>query len=434
MLRRWVAYYAQLTTLRRLGIGFVGPGWITNTFHVKTWRAIRNSDITAICGTDEKRARETARLCRDLNVGNPKIYTDVQKMVQDPNVNAVWITVPNYARVPVVKAITEESSQGKTELVGIACEKPLACNAAEAEEMIQMVEKAGLLHGYLENQVFMPSIMRGKALLWEKGAATAGRPYLVRCSEEHGGPHKAWFWDASRQGGGVLNDMLCHSMEAGRYLLTSPEERKEDLKPRTVTAEIATLKWARPEYVKKLKKMTQGTVDYSKRPAEDRARASIVYETRDGTLAVSELSSSWSFAPSARITMEMLGPEYYMQIDTLNPEMKVFFSREAGGPSGEEIVEKQTYEQGFMPVIPDEAHTYGYVEENRHIVESFLNGKMPRETWKDGQLVVELMMTCYLAAEKGRRISFPPQGLKDFVPRVAQGTWNPNEAAEPSCI
>jgi len=418
--------------MKRFGVGFVGAGWIVNTHHVKAWRGIRDADITAICDIDEKRAKSTAALCKQLNVGDPKVYTDASKMAADPHVDAIWITVPNFARIPVVKAIAEEVAQGKSELVGLVCEKPLGRNAKEARQMLQMVEKAGLLHGYLENQVFMPSVVKGKTLLWKKGAAAAGRPYLVRCSEEHGGPHEAWFWDASRQGGGALNDMLCHSIEAARFLLTAPDERKEALKPRTVFAEIATLKWARPEYVEQLKKMTRGTVDYSKKPAEDMGRASIVYEAKDGSLVISELSASWSFVASERVTIEMLGPEYYMQIDTLNPEMKVFFSREIKESGGEEMVEKQAAEQGFMPVVSDETHAYGYMEEDRHMVESFLNGKMPRETWKDGALVVELMMTCYMAAENGRRIGFPPEGLMDFVPKVARGTWNPKEIAKPS--
>lgn len=424
--------YAWLTELEKFGVGFVGAGWIVNTHHVKAWRGVRNADIMAICDIDEKRAKNTAALCTELNVGNPKVYTDVSRMAADPQVNAIWVTVPNYARIPVVKAITEEVTQGKSELVGLVCEKPLGRNAKEARQMLEMVEKAKLLHGYLENQVFMPSLVKGKGLLWKKGATAAGRPYLVRCSEEHGGPHEAWFWDASRQGGGALNDMLCHSIEAARFLLTAPDEAKEALTPRTVSAEIATLKWARPKYVEQLKKMTKGSVDYSKKPAEDTGRASIVYETKDGSLVVSELTTSWSFVASERVTIEMLGPEYYMQIDTLNPEMKVFFSREIKESGGEEMIEKQAAEQGFMPVVPDETHAYGYLEEDRHMVESFLNGKMPRETWKDGALVVELIMTCYMAAEKGKRLSFPPEGLKDFVPKVAQGTWSPRDIAKPA--
>lgn len=414
--------------MERLGVGFVGTGWVVNTYHVKAWRGVRHADITAICDLTEERAKTTAALCRELGVGNPKVYRDVSEMAKDPKVDAIWITVPNYARIPVVKAITEEVTQGRAELDGLVCEKPLGRNVKEARLMLDMVEKASMLHGYLENQVFMPSLVKGKEILWKRGANIAGRPYLARCSEEHGGPHTAWFWDASRQGGGALNDMLCHSIEAARFLLTAPDEEKEALIPRAVSAEIASLKWSsRPKYVERLREMTKGEIDYSKKPAEDMGRASIVYETKDGLLVLSELSTSWSFVPGERIYLELLGPEYYMQIDSLNPEMKIFFSREIKGPSGEDLVEKQAAEQGFMPVLPDETSVYGYVEEHRHMVESFLNGKMPRETWKDGVFVAELLMACYMAAEKNKKLSFPPARLEDFVPKVAQGTWNPKD-------
>jgi len=74
-------------------------------------------------------------------------------MARYQEVDAIWITVPNYARIPVVKAIVEEVLQGKADLIGLACEKPLGRNVKEAQQLLDMVEKAGLLHGYLENQV-----------------------------------------------------------------------------------------------------------------------------------------------------------------------------------------------------------------------------------------------------------------------------------------
>ena len=119
-----------------------------------------------------------------------------------------------------------------------------------------------------------------------------------------------------------------------------------------------------------------------------------------------------------------------MQIDTLNPELKVFFSREVKGKAGEDLVEKQNAEQGLMPVVPDETSGYGYENEDRHMVESFLNRRMPSETWNDGVFIVKLMMASYMAVEKKRKLSFPPQGLEEFIPQVGKGTWNPRSIAE----
>lgn len=100
------------------------------------------------------------------------------------------------------------------------------------------------------------------------------------------------------------------------------------------------------------------------------------------------------------------------------------------GKPGQEILEKQAADQGLMPVVSDDSSTYGFRDENRHMVESFLDGKMPREMWEDGAFVVELLMACYMAAEKNKKLRFPPKGLEEFVPKVAQGTWRPRSAAE----
>ncbi len=415
--------------MESLGVGFVGSGFVTNTFHINAWAGIRHTDITGICDLNEDRAKATAGLCRKSRVGDPKIYTDVSELVKDPNVDAVWITVPNFARIPVMEAITEEVTQGRAELVGVACEKPLGRNVKEARKMLELVNKTGLLHGYLENQIFAPTVVRGKEILWKRGASITGRPYMARCAEEHSGPHEPWFWDGAKQGGGVLNDMMCHSHEAARFLLTAPDEKKEALKPRTVSAEIASLKWTRPNYIQRLKDM--GAVDYSKTPVEDFARANVLYETPKGILTMVEVTTSWSFVgPGLRLSFELLGPEYSMQINTLSSDLSIFFSREVKGKSGEDLVEKQMAEQGQMPIIPNETSAYGYENEDRHMIESFLDGRMPRETWEDGAFVVELLMACYMAAEKGKRLRFPPRGLEDFVPKVARGTWNPKSIEE----
>ena len=113
----------------------------------------------------------------------------------------------------------------------VICEKPLARNAAEAKRMVEIVEKTDLLHGYLENQLFTPGVVRGRQIVWARGAATTGRPYLARAAEEHSGPHRPWFWQGELQGGGVLNDMMCHSVEVARYLLTEPGKPRSSLRP-----------------------------------------------------------------------------------------------------------------------------------------------------------------------------------------------------------
>jgi len=419
-----------VTVLDKLGVGFIGSGFATR-FHILGWVGVRNAEITAIYNIRERSARELASLAEQLGVGKPKVYTDLHAMLSDKSVNAVWIANPNFVRLEVVKTIAEEAKQGRTELIGICCEKPLARNVDEAEEMVRLIEDSGLLHGYLENQVFMPSVVKGRDILWRYGAKYTGRPYLARAAEEHGGPHSAWFWIPRLSGGGVMLDMMCHSLEAARFILSDPDKPKTSLKPKTVYAEIASLKWAWEPYRTMLKNRFKGEVDYSKEPAEDYAMAVVTYEDEDGNLVVSETRTSWSFTgPGLRLSFEVLGPEYYMSVNTLQPELFTFFSRNVKIPPSEEFVEKQAAEQGLMPTIPNEAFTYGYMDEDRYMVECFLKGEKPREDWRDGLLIVQLMMACYMSAEKGRKIRFNPEALKGFKPAVARGQWKPKSLVE----
>ena len=114
-----------------------------------------------------------------------------------------------------------------------------------------------------------------------------------------------------------------------------------------------------------------------------------------------------------------------MSWNTLDSGLKIFFSREVQGKTGEDLVEKQNAEVGQMPVVPNEAAAYGYEAEDRHFVQAFLKGAPPALTFKDGLEVVKLLMAGYQSAEQGRTIDFPPPGLETFVPAVAQGTWKP---------
>ena len=410
---------------KRLGVGFVGGGFVAR-FHIRSFQGVRDADVLGVVSRADPTAEEAAALARELGVGNARAYDTITEMVADPAIDAIWICAPNFARLEVMNEIVHAIESGVGELRGVACEKPLGRNAAEARRMLQLVERAGLLHGYLENQLFSPGVVRGKDIVWARGAALTGPPFLARAAEEHSGPHMPWFWEGELQGGGVLNDMMCHSVEVARFLLTPPGAPRTVLTPTKVTAYTSCLKWQKPRYAEQLAVMSGGSLDYRARPSEDFARALVEFEDEQGGIRVVEATTSWCFVGAGlRLTMELLGPEYSMEVNSLDSGPKVFFSREVQGDTGEDLVEKQNAETGVMPIVSDEEAEYGYVGENRHMVKAFRAGEMPMSTFVDGVAVTDLLMAAYMSAEQERTVAFPPPNLESFIPAVARGEWNP---------
>jgi predicted dehydrogenase len=409
-----------------LGIGFVGAGFITETFHADTLRGIRNAHAAGIYNPTREKAERVADSLREADCGDPSVADSVVDLTRDPDVDALWITSPNYVRVETVGDVVETVESG-ADLTGIAIEKPLARTVAEAREVIDLVESTDLAHAYLENQVYMPGVEKVRSLLWD-GADATGRPYLARAAEEHAGPHSAWFWDGEKQGGGVLSDMMCHSHKVNKHLLERPGGGGggdgNGLTPLAVTCDISTLKWTRGEYADRL--ADEFDVDYRSAPAEDYARATVYYETDDGEVVVGEATTSWCFVGSGlRLTVELLGPEYSGNINTLDSGTDVFFSSDVDDESGY-VVEKQQAGQGQMPVVPDEVTTYGYLAQNRHVVDAFRDGENASEDLRDGLEVVELCMASYMAAERGERVVFDEVDLADYVPEPARGDFDPS--------
>jgi predicted dehydrogenase len=407
----------------RLGIGFIGSGFVAK-FHLQAWRGVRDADVLGVFSPNRSHAEATAALARELRVGNARAFNSIEEMVAAPEIDCIWLCGPNHLRVENMQAICDAVRDGKGKLIGVACEKPLARNVAEARQMVHLIEQSGLLHGYLEDQMFAPSVTRGKQILWSRAAALTGRPYLARAAEEHSGPHSPWFWQGELQGGGVLNDMMCHSIEVARFMLTEPGKPRSSIRPVKVSAQIASLKWSRSAYADQLKRNMGAAVDYKNKPSEDFARATINYVDQDDNPLIVEVTTSWSYVGAGlRLSLEVLGPEYSLAMNSLDSGLKLFLSREVKGDAGEDLVEKQNAEQGLMPVLGNEAAEYGYESQNRYMVQCFLDGKQPEESFHDGLEITELLMTSYMSAEQERTIQFKPDGLDNFVPLVAQGLW-----------
>jgi len=201
--------------MQKLKLGIIGSGFVAQ-FHARALMQVRSVDIAGVTSRTAANAEKFSKMVTQNGLGDGVVYPSITEMAK--HVDAIAIYAPNFARVEMVEEIVD-AVKGGAKLKGVICEKPLARNVREARRIVDLVTEAGLKTAYFENQIFMKPIQAQLAQL-EPQQRTMGPLTLTRSAEEHGGPHEAWFWDPTRQGGGVLCDMGCHSIAVGWYALT----------------------------------------------------------------------------------------------------------------------------------------------------------------------------------------------------------------------
>lgn len=401
-------------------LGFIGAGFVAQ-FQAVAIQQVRGLEIAGIL--KRSGADKLSAWCRDHRLGEAKVFDTIGEMAK--HVDAIAIYAPNYARVEVMEAIAAAVKAG-AKLKGVIVEKPLGRNMKEASRIVALAREARLKTAYFENQIFMKSIHTQREQLLPV-ARTMGPLTLTRSAEEHGGPHEPWFWDPTRQGGGVLLDMGCHSIAVGRYVLTPPDKDLLFLQPQSVSADLGLLKWGQPVWRAKLLK--ERGVDYSKTPAEDFATGMVTYRNPEtGQIVKSQFTDSWMFEKQGlRLFMDGMGPGYAFEINTLVSPLNVFIGDAAAEAiaNQESALEKATASRGLLAVQYNEADLYGYTDENRDMLEAFSAGRDAMLNWEYGLEIQRLVMASYLSAERGRTVDLTDPAtraeLDDYVPAIQRG-------------
>jgi predicted dehydrogenase len=404
----------------RLKYGFVGAGFVAK-FHLSAIRQVRGIEVagvTALTG-----ARELAAMAEAWGLGPTTVYGDVAELAK--HVDCIAVFAPNYARVPVVEAIADAVKAGAT-LKGVICEKPLGRNVSEARRLVDLARSVHLATAYFENQIFMKPIRTQMAQL-EPVQRQMGPVSLARSAEEHGGPHEGWFWDPTRQGGGVLCDMGCHSIAVGWHALTPAGKPLTFLEPQEVTADIALLKWGQPAWREKLLK--DRGVDYRLVPAEDFATGMVTYRNPEtGQRVKAQFTNSWMFEKQGlRLLMDGMGPGYAFEVNTLLSPLNIFIGDAAADAikDAESALEKSTASRGLLAVQYNEADLYGYTDENVDALHAFAGGRDAMLPWSYGLEITKLVMAAYMSAENKRVVDLTnpatERDLETYVPLIQQG-------------
>lgn len=132
------------------GLGFIGPA------HIEALRRLPNVVVVAVNDFNEEIAKSKAE-----SLGIEKHYGDYDAFLADPEIQCVHICTPNFLHYPMAKKALEAGKH-------IVCEKPLANTVKEAEELVALAKKSGLVNAVHFNLRYYP-LVRHMKMMHEKG-------------------------------------------------------------------------------------------------------------------------------------------------------------------------------------------------------------------------------------------------------------------------
>ncbi len=204
---------AKPVRIGMIGYGFMGKAHSNAYRKVNQFYKLGHQPVLqALCARNAAKAREFADTW-----GYASVETDWKKLVERDDIDLIDIGAPNHVHRDIALAAAKN---GKW----IVCEKPLAMNVAEAEEMTQAVEKAGVPNMVWFNYRRVPAIALAKQVVDE---GRIGRPFHYRATylqdwtiaeDVPQGGAALWRLDASVAGSGVTGDLLAHSIDSAMWL------------------------------------------------------------------------------------------------------------------------------------------------------------------------------------------------------------------------
>ncbi|MHC4425333.1 MAG: Gfo/Idh/MocA family protein [Planctomycetota bacterium] len=402
-----------------LKIGMIGAGFVAG-FHEKALCSVRGVELAGVCAPEG--AEALAERARQDGLGKTRVFENVAGICAA--VDVVCIFAPNFARLEIMRNIAKVVENG-TKIKGIICEKPLARNLQEADVMARMAKALRVPTAYFENQLHMPAVVEARRQLTAV-EQSMGSVHLARSAEEHGGPHEPWFWDPTRQGGGVCCDMGCHSVAVGMYALTPSGKPPDYLTPVSVTANMALLKWGKEPWIGRLK---ERGVDYTATPAEDYSNVTLEFKDPEtGIRSIAQATNSWMYdAPGLRLLTEAFGPGYSYTVNSLESPAGLFISDAAATAvaDSELALEKAQATRGALVLQPNEPDLYGYIAEWRDAISAFERRKNALLDFQYGRLITMLVMAAYMSHEMKKTVDLTDsavlEALESYVPLIQQG-------------
>lgn len=344
-----------------LRVGIIGSGGIARGLHAPAWAKLRGrATVTAVADVDRAAATKLADRLEQSTGERPAIFDEYHALIREAPLDAVDICLPHHLHADAILAAT---AAGKH----VLCEKPMCISHDEADQIVEAVDRAGIVYMSAHNELFFPPITAAKELL-DRG--TIGRQFVIRSHEfpqtyprsaVPGRPAQRTAmlgWRASRttMGGGVLIDKGYHPTYILLYLAAS--------EPVAVTAMTGTF--------------------VAEMDGEDTAL--VLVRFADGTIGQIFTGEGFVF-PAGDAKFHVIGERGEVYGTRTDLYVK---PRGVATPA-------------HTPLPPDPANNV-FDMEVLHFVDSIESGLPPIQTHHDGRRVLQVILAAYRSVEEGRTI------------------------------
>jgi predicted dehydrogenase len=340
-------------------VGIIGSGFEADLHAASIQMTRDDAEVVAVASPTPGNASALAG-----RYAIARVFTDYREMLCERDIQMVTIAAPNHLH----SRMTLDCARAGKHVV---CEKPLAMNLEEADEMLDVCDRQGVLLLYAEELFFTPKYVKAKEMA-DQGAF--GKVYQVKQSEKHFGPHAEWFWDVDRSGGGVFMDMGCHGIAFCYWFLDRSSIR-------SVYCHMAT------------------QVHSVRTRGEDDSLCILEFENG----ATGLVENSWAKRGGMDDRIEVFGEGGATYANLHMGNALPTYSEYGYGYA----VEKAPGTKGWSYPVFEELWNYGFPQEMSHFARCVGGKEEPRATGEDGRVVLEALYAGYASAGSGKKIALP---------------------------
>ena len=351
--------------MAKIKVAVVGVGNISNC-HINGYLKNENVELYAFCDINEERVK-----AQGAKYGVTRLYTDEATMLAEcPEIDAVSVCTWNSAHAPcTIMAL----NAGKH----VLCEKPMAMNAQEAQDMIDASVRNGkkLMIGFVRRFGNDASVVKDFIENDKVGDIYYAKATYLRRNGNPGG----WFGDKSHSGGGPLIDLGVHVIDLTRFLMGNP-------KPVSVYGATFHKLGNRPGVKSSVGYVSAGKGNNDICDVEDMATALIRYD--NGAVLSVEASFSLNIKNDSG-KIELFGTKGGVKLD---PEFELY-------------TDVNNYLANVTLNMPTALSFDGLFEnEINYFVDAVVNDVDVSSIARDGKTLMQILDAIYLSAKEQREV------------------------------